>query len=92
MSADSFEQKLRTALKLLWTDAKYAYSRMDILKWSIWWAFGTCGNFQVGNYIQPLWEEIAPFSDNEIYNGGVEAVTTLLGNYSYNIFITNYSY
>ena len=56
-----------------------------VLKWSIWWALGTCGNFQVGNYIQPLWETIHP-STNEvmenthIWNGAVEAATTLTGN------------
>ncbi|CAG0922751.1 unnamed protein product [Notodromas monacha] len=74
-----FTSKSKAAFGLLWADAKFAFSKSDILKWSIWWAFGTCGNFQVGNYIQPLWEEIAPVADNEIYNGGVEAVTTLLG-------------
>ena len=44
---------------------------------------GMCGNFQVGNYIQPLWEEIKPAVDSdspcELYNGAVEAVTTLIG-------------
>ena len=44
---------------------------------------GMCGNFQVGNYIQPLWEEIKPAGDSdspcELYNGAVEAVTTLIG-------------
>ena len=38
---------------------------------------------KVGNYIQPLWEEIKPAQDTgspcELQNGSVEAVTTLLG-------------
>ena len=37
---------------------------------------------QVGNYIQPLWEEIKSINDsnpNELFNGGVEAATTLVG-------------
>ena len=38
---------------------------------------------QVGNYIQPLWEEIKAATDSgspcELQNGSVEAVTTLLG-------------
>ena len=38
---------------------------------------------KVGNYIQPLWEEIKPATDTgspcELQNGSVEAVTTLLG-------------
>lgn len=51
-----------------------------MLKWSIWWAFATCINFQVGNYIQPLWESILPFQSNEtLYNGAVEATSTFLG-------------
>ena len=40
-------------------------------------------NVKVGNYIQPLWEEIKPAHDTgspcELQNGSVEAVTTLLG-------------
>ena len=56
-----------------------------VLKWSIWWALGTCGNFQVGNYIQPLWETIQPSTGENtenvhIWNGAVEAATTLTGN------------
>jgi hypothetical protein len=36
---------------------------------------------QVGNYIQPLWETIRPFDQGHvnIYNGAVEAGTTLTG-------------
>ena len=57
-----------------------------VLKWSVWWALGMCGNFQVGNYIQPLWETIAPSvgnKDQHIYNGAVEAATTMTGLYRY---------
>ena len=42
-----------------------------------------CGNFQEGNYIQPLWQEIKPAEDTdsscEVYNGAVEAITALVG-------------
>ncbi len=36
---------------------------------------------QVGNYIQPLWETIRPVDQGHvnIYNGAVEAGTTLTG-------------
>ena len=37
---------------------------------------------QVGNFIQPLWEEIKPVhstDSTELFNGGVEAATTLAG-------------
>ena len=36
----------------------------------------------MGNYIQPLWEEIKPAQQSEsseLFNGGVEAATTLVG-------------
>ena len=50
-----------------------------VLKWSLWWALGTCGHFQVSNYIQPLWETILPSkgSDVAIFNGAVDAGSTL---------------
>lgn len=66
-------------MSLIWQDFKDAYSNKYLLKWSIWWAFATCGNFQVGNFIQPLWENIAPMDETEtLYNGAVEATQTLL--------------
>ncbi|XP_068239542.1 thiamine transporter 1-like [Palaemon carinicauda] len=70
---------LSNAMKLIWSDFKSAYTNKYLLKWSVWWAFATCGNFQVGNFIQPLWETIAPMDDTEVlYNGIVEAASTLL--------------
>ena len=37
-------------------------------------------DIQVGNYIQPLWEDLQPEAEaGELYNGAVEALTTLLG-------------
>ena len=46
-----------------------------------------CNNpFQVGNYIQPLWETIEPVNQGgqvNIYNGAVEAGTTLTGKQFY---------
>ncbi|MCL4154153.1 UNVERIFIED_CONTAM: hypothetical protein GTU68_014131 [Idotea baltica] len=63
-----------------WTDFQEAYSNKTLVKWSVWWAFATCVNFQVGNYIQPLWESIFPFQESEsLYNGAVEATSTFLG-------------
>ncbi|XP_077988016.1 thiamine transporter 2-like [Glandiceps talaboti] len=65
----------------LWTDFKTCYSSSHLLKWSIWWAFATCGNFLVGNYVQTLWESIQPSEkdDTNVYNGAVEAAATLAG-------------
>ncbi|XP_038051092.1 folate transporter 1-like [Patiria miniata] len=68
----------------MWSDFKSCYGNFDLLKWSLWWAFATCGNFQVGNYVQNLWEIIYEKPGNsgmntDVYNGAVEAVATLMG-------------
>ena len=52
------------------------YSRLSLLKWSIWWALAMCGVLQVGNYVQVLWKEVAGQTNHE-WNGIVEAVATL---------------
>ena len=42
-----------------------------------------CTRMQVGNYIQPLWETVMPVTaagaGGHLYNGAVEAFTTLTG-------------
>ncbi|XP_071798013.1 thiamine transporter 2-like [Asterias amurensis] len=68
----------------MWSDFKNCYGDFHLLKWSLWWAFATCGDYQVGNYIQNLWEIIfkKPGNsdlDTDLYNGAVEAITTLTG-------------
>ena len=52
------------------------YSQLSLLKWSIWWALAMCGVFQVYNYVQSLWKEVAGSHDHE-WNGLVEALATL---------------
>ncbi|XP_075420717.1 thiamine transporter 1 isoform X1 [Tenrec ecaudatus] len=66
-------------LKVLWNDFLVCYSSRPLLCWSVWWALSTCGYFQVVNYTQGLWEQVEPSRNATIYNGGVEAVSTLLG-------------
>ncbi|EAW90846.1 SLC19A2 isoform 2 [Pan troglodytes] len=66
-------------LKVLWNDFLMCYSSRPLLCWSVWWALSTCGYFQVVNYTQGLWEKVMPSRYAAIYNGGVEAVSTLLG-------------
>jgi thiamine transporter 2/3 len=56
---------------------KNCYSRRVLLRWSIWWALATCGELQVENYVQNLWDEIWPSSEHKIYNGGVTAISHL---------------
>ena len=65
----------------LWNETIKSYSSTYVIKWSSWVIISTCVNYQVGNYIQPLWEEIQPSteSDIEIYNGYIESGTALLG-------------
>jgi thiamine transporter 2/3 len=66
----------------IWFAFKESYSNKALLKWSAWWAVATCGNFQVGNYVQNLWEHITPSAGNPqigIYNGAVDAASTLCG-------------
>uniref|UniRef100_A0A914CWB6 Uncharacterized protein n=1 Tax=Acrobeloides nanus TaxID=290746 RepID=A0A914CWB6_9BILA len=56
---------------------KKVFTDLHVLKWSIWWAMATCGQFQVGNYIQTLWAEEQP-TDADNYNGFVEAANTMI--------------
>uniref|UniRef100_A0A8C3YK56 Solute carrier family 19 member 2 n=1 Tax=Catagonus wagneri TaxID=51154 RepID=A0A8C3YK56_9CETA len=66
-------------LRVLWNDFLICYSSRTLLCWSVWWALSTCGYFQVVNYAQGLWEQVMPSRHASIYNGAVEAVSTLLG-------------
>jgi len=65
----------------LWTDVVTIYRNAQLLRWSLWWAFSTCGWLLVVNYIQNLWETILPSSSHSIYNGAVESIATVLGGY-----------
>ncbi|NXX39752.1 S19A2 protein, partial [Tricholaema leucomelas] len=78
----SCEQKVDIikVLKDLWQDFLQCYSSRTMLCWSVWWALSTCGYFQVINYAQGLWEMVLlPSHSTDIYNGAVEAASTLLG-------------
>ncbi|XP_068950839.1 thiamine transporter 1 isoform X1 [Petaurus breviceps papuanus] len=76
---EKLKPDLLLVLKVLWKDFLLCYSSRPLLCWSVWWALSTCGYFQVVNYTQGLWEKVMPFRNAAIYNGGVEAVSTLLG-------------
>ncbi|XP_009704088.1 PREDICTED: folate transporter 1 [Cariama cristata] len=48
--------------------------------WSLWWIFNSAGYYLMLYYVQILWNEIYPTTDNrQVYNGGVDAASTLLG-------------
>ncbi|XP_077296296.1 thiamine transporter 1-like [Arctopsyche grandis] len=65
-------------VQLLWQHAKSAYSRKSVIAWSAWYAGSTAGFYQVQTYIQLLWIDVEPEQEN-IYNGVVEAILTVLG-------------
>ncbi|XP_047211678.1 thiamine transporter 1 isoform X2 [Girardinichthys multiradiatus] len=66
-------------LRMLFDDFVQCYRCRPLLAWSVWWALATCGYFHIINYAQVLWEDIHLSKDNEIYNGYVETLSTLLG-------------
>lgn len=70
---------LRNGFWTIQRDLKESYRNSSVVKWSLWWACGTCLNLQLGNYVQPLWEQIYTFKENDIYNGFVESASTLCG-------------
>ncbi|KAM4698296.1 reduced folate transporter [Rhinophrynus dorsalis] len=48
--------------------------------WSLWWIFNSAGYYLMLYYVQILWNAVYPATDNrKVYNGGVDAVSTLLG-------------
>lgn len=73
-----FSSWKRTML-LMFKDLKLCYSNRELLRWSLWWAFATCGEFQVENFVQNLWDVIYPSHNHKIYNGGVTALSHLTG-------------
>lgn len=51
-------EKCKSAFKLIYSHFTQAYSNRVVLIWSLWYAFGLCGFFQVITYIQMLWSSI----------------------------------
>nr|XP_013795286.1 PREDICTED: folate transporter 1 isoform X2 [Apteryx mantelli mantelli] len=48
--------------------------------WSLWWVFNSAGYYLILYYVQILWNKIYPArEDRRVYNGGVDAASTLLG-------------
>ncbi|XP_039261582.2 thiamine transporter 2-like [Styela clava] len=80
-SQQSVFSKWKTVLQQLLGDIRQCYSNSNLLRWSIWWALSTCGYSFVVNYIQNLWEIIAPSQGKEsgVYNGAVEGAAQILG-------------
>lgn len=70
---------IKSSGKQMWESLKVSYSSKTLLQWSLWWALATAGYGQVFNYVQLMWDHIEPSSTSSVYNGGVEAVCTLVG-------------
>ncbi|XP_056445235.1 reduced folate transporter [Gadus chalcogrammus] len=48
--------------------------------WCLWWVFNSTGYYLVLFYVHILWNKVYPATENKhVYNGGVEAVSVLLG-------------
>lgn len=47
--------------------------------WSLWWIFNSTFYYLVLFYVHTLWNKLAPSTENKVWNGGVEAASTLLG-------------
>lgn len=73
----------KSLVLFLLNEIKTIYMNKSVFVWSVWWAFASCGSFQVANYIQNLWDILTPYKNDRgqrhLYNGAVEAAGTLLG-------------
>ncbi|CAL8255879.1 unnamed protein product [Merluccius merluccius] len=67
------------ALKGLAADCVGHYSSVAVVFFSVWFAAGRCGFYQVTSYIQVLWLDKQPQHNFTAYNGAVDAVATLSG-------------
>ncbi|XP_031147931.1 reduced folate transporter [Sander lucioperca] len=53
--------------------------RPSLRLWSLWWVFNSTGYYLVLFYVHILWSKVSLAAENKnIYNGGVEAASTLL--------------
>ncbi|XP_063704597.1 thiamine transporter 1-like [Culicoides brevitarsis] len=68
---------LYRAKQLIWTHFVQGYSNFTILQSSIWWALVMAGFLMIQSYVQLLWKIID--EKQKLFNGGVEAILTLLG-------------
>ncbi|KAE8748432.1 hypothetical protein FOCC_FOCC004864 [Frankliniella occidentalis] len=70
-----------SVVKLLWADCREAFSKVDVVKWSVWWALASAGQMMVLSYVQILWQASVRESGSTetLLNGAVEAVYTFLG-------------
>ncbi|KAJ8030515.1 thiamine transporter 2 [Holothuria leucospilota] len=81
-SEPSSRFKFLSVFRQLWSEFRTCYSDWRLLQWSIWWSVASCGYYQIGNYIQNLWDAVylkQEETPDELWYGGVEAAATLTG-------------
>lgn len=60
-------------------EVRNVVKRPNLRLWSLWWVFNSTGYYLVLFYVHILWNKVYPATENKnIYNGGVEAASTLL--------------
>uniref|UniRef100_A0A3Q1HNP0 Solute carrier family 19 member 3b n=1 Tax=Anabas testudineus TaxID=64144 RepID=A0A3Q1HNP0_ANATE len=77
--AGAGSEKMEHNVNSGWCSRENYKSAEHVIYWSLWWALATSGYVQVFNYIQLMWDHIEPSATSSIYNGGVEAVCSLVG-------------
>ncbi|KAJ0062281.1 hypothetical protein NL108_002610, partial [Boleophthalmus pectinirostris] len=60
-------------------ELKHVLKMPNLRLWSLWWIFNSTGYYLVLFYVHILWNKVYPATENKnVYNGGVEAASTLL--------------
>lgn len=60
-------------------EMKNVVKRPNLRLWSLWWVFNSTGYYLVLFYVHILWNKVYPATESKhVYNGGVEAASTLL--------------
>lgn len=69
--------RYKAAFKLISTQFYDAYSNPQVLMWSLWYAFGVCGYFQVWTYVQMLWTAIDADPNVSNFYFGVKSLSVI---------------
>lgn len=68
-----------SAMVQMLLEVRNVVKRPNLRLWSLWWVFNSTGYYLVLFYVHILWNKVYPVTENKkIYNGGVEAASTLL--------------
>lgn len=60
-------------------ELKHLVKMPNLRLWSLWWIFNSTGYYLVLFFVHILWNKVYPATENKnVYNGGVEAASTLL--------------